>query len=170
MRNLLTRDVIVACTNYSFLALLEISYRTLQPIFLATPVVLGGLGLDPPIIGTIMSSFGVLSGVFSVFFFSRMVDYFGVKRVYLTGMAAAVPCFCLFPIINHLARKSVEDSGLGVGVWVLVGLQVVMAVLTFSCYGTSASKNVNCRLIYLSLLFQVQYTFSSPLLRLAKPR
>ena len=154
-----------------FLALLEISFRTLQPVFLATPIALGGLGLDPPVIGTIMSFSGVLNGVFTVLFFPRMVEYFGVKRVYLMGVTAAVPCFSLFPIVNHLARKSIEGSGgLGVGVWAVVGLQVVMGVLMCSCYGASASKKSNCRFIYLFPSFQVQYTSSSPPLRPTKPR
>ena len=141
-RDLLTRDVIVASANYSFLALIEISFRTLQPIFLATPIALGGLGLDPPVIGTIISFVGILNGTFNIFFFSRMVGHFGVKWVYLMGAAGAVPCFSLFPIINHLARKAVEGGGgLGVGVWIAVGLQEVMAVLMCSCYGTPASKS-----------------------------
>ncbi|KAF9790416.1 member of major facilitator multidrug-resistance DHA1 sub-family [Thelephora terrestris] len=136
LRGLLTRDVLVSAANYAFLALIDISFRALQPVFLSTPVKLGGLGLDPPAIGTVMSSFGVLSGVYTVFFFSRMTDYFGAKGVYLIGMTAAVPCFTLFPIINHLARNSVERSGgLGVEVWIAVGAQVVLSVVLCLSYG-----------------------------------
>jgi MFS family permease len=76
----------------------DISFRTLQPLFLATPIELGGLGLDPPVIGTILSFFGLLQGAFNLFFFSRLVDYFGAKRVYLVAITAAVPCFSLFPV------------------------------------------------------------------------
>jgi hypothetical protein len=130
--------VLVSAANYAVLALIDISFRALQPVFLSTPVKLGGLGLDPPAIGTVMSSFGVLSGVYTVFFFSRMTDYFGAKGVYLIGMTAAVPCFTLFPIINHLARNSVERSGgLGVEVWIAVGAQVVLSVVLCLSYGTS---------------------------------
>ena len=143
LRGLLTRDVVVASANYSFLALVDISFRALQPLFFSTPIALGGLGLDPPAIGTILSFFGILNGVFLVFFFSRMTDYFGVKRVYLMGISASVPCFSLFPVINHLARNSVEGSGeLGAEVWVAVGLQVIMGVLICSCYSTSRFKEV----------------------------
>ena len=142
LRDLLTRDVIVASASYSFPALLDVSFRTLQPIFFATPVALGGLGLDPPVIGKILTFFGVLSGVFAVFYSPRMADCVGVKWVYLVGATAAIPCFSLFPFINQLARNSdVEGSdGLGVEVWVAVGLQVVMAVLICTCYGMSYFK------------------------------
>ena len=144
LRNLLTRDVIVASANYSILGLVDIGFRTLQPVFLSTPVALGGLGLDPPVIGTIMSFLGVLNGVCNVFFFSRMADYFGVRTVYLMGVTASVPCFSLFPIINYLARNSVERSGgLGAEVLAAVGLQVVTAVMTNLCYGASAPKKLN---------------------------
>lgn len=130
------RDVIVSSATYAFLALIEIAYRALQPVFLSTPVELGGLGLDPPVIGTIMSLFGVLSGVSTVFFFSRMTDYLGVKGVYMMGISASVPCFVSFPVIGYLARNSVERSGeLGIEVWVAVGIQVALSVLMAMAYG-----------------------------------
>jgi hypothetical protein len=72
--NLLTRDMIAASANYALLALVDMSHRALQPVFFSTPIALGGLGLDPPVIGTIISFFGILNGVITVFFFSRMID------------------------------------------------------------------------------------------------
>lgn len=161
LRSLLTRDVLVASVNYAFLALVDISYRSLQPLFLSTPIAFGGLGLDPPVIGTVMSFYGILTGAFTVLFFSRLTDYFGVKRVYLTGITASVPCFSLFPIMNHLARNSVERTGgLGVEVWVAVALQVALSVLVSMCFGKHISKN----LIHLCLNpFQARSSFSSPL-------
>lgn len=162
--------MVVASANYSSLALIDISFRALQPVFLSTPIALGGLGLDPPAIGIVMSFFGILNGVVTVFFFSRMTDHFGVKRVYLAGVTAGVPCFALFPIINHLARNSIERSGeLGTEVWVAVGLQVAMAVLICMCYGMPISK----KLWYLGIdpaahPFQPQCLSSSPAPHLTK--
>ena len=112
-------------------------------MFFSTPIALGGLGLDPPVIGTIMSIYGILNGVFIVCFFARLTDYFGAKRVYLMGITASVPSFALFPVINHLARNTIEGGdGSGAVVWAAVGLQVVSAVLFTSCYGTSRFKGV----------------------------
>ena len=60
------------------------------------------------------------------------------------GVAAAVPCFLLFPIINYLARNSIERSGgLGLEVWVAVGLQVTMSVLVCLGYGAFVSKKMS---------------------------
>ena len=92
-------------------------------------------------IGTITSFFGILYRIVTVFFFSQMVDYLGVKEVHLPGITTAVPCFSLYPIINHLARNSIECSGgLGAVVWAAVGLQVTMWVLISLCYGMSVSS------------------------------
>ena len=137
LRGLLTRDVIVASANYAFLALVDMCYRALLPIFLSTPIALGGLELDPPAIGTIISLYGILNCAYNMFIFVRLIDCFGVKQVYLMGITASVPCFSLYPVINYLARNSIEGSGrLGMEVWAAVGLQVIFAVLTCSCYGT----------------------------------
>ena len=136
--------MIVACANFAILALVDMSFRALQPVFFSTPIALGGLGLDPPMIGTVMSFFGILNGLITVFFFSRMTDYLGVKGVYLMGITASMPCFFLFPIINYLARNSMERSGeLGTEVWIAVGLQVIMSVLVALCYGASVSKQLS---------------------------
>ena len=144
LRNLLTRDVIVASASYSLLALVDISFCILLPVFLSTPVGVGGLGLNPPAIGTIMSVSGILNGAFTLFLFSRMTDYLGVKWVYLIGVTAAVPCFTLFPVMNYLARGSIECSGrLGLEIWIMVGLQVFMRMLNVQCYGTCASMKLN---------------------------
>ena len=88
-----------------------------------------------------MSFFGILNGLVSVFFFSRLTDYFGAKRVYLIGTLATVPCFVLFPVITYLVRSSVERSGgLGMEVWVAVGFQLVFPVIFCLGYGTSISE------------------------------
>ena len=88
-----------------------------------------------------------------MFFFPPLTGRFGVKGVYMMGITAGVPCFCLFPIIGHLARNAIEYSGgLGIGVWVAIGLQVVMAVLVSMCYSASASDGLNHRRIQCSHL------------------
>jgi len=108
--------------NYALLALVDMSFRTLQPLLLSTPIAVDGLGLDLPIIETV---YGILNGVFTTFFFSQVTGYFGARWVYVTGTSASVPCFSLLPVINYLARNSIERSGgLGMDVWAAVQLQV----------------------------------------------
>src|SRR5579859_7160235 len=64
-----TRGVLVASLNYSFLSLVDISTRAILPLFFSTPIHLGGLGLDPAMIGAIMSVCGILNGFMQVIFF-----------------------------------------------------------------------------------------------------
>jgi hypothetical protein len=132
--------VLVASANYAFISIVDILFVVLHPLFLATPIELGGLGLDPPLIGTILASFAIVDGMFTLLFFSPLVDYFGVRKAYLIGITCIAPSFVLFPVIGYLARSSTERSGgLGAEVWFVVGVQVVLTVVFFVCYGTPIS-------------------------------
>jgi len=133
LKKLLIRPVIVAAVNYALLAIVDIAFRALQPLFYSTPIELGGLGLDAPRIGVILSFFGILNGFFQVFCFARLNAIFGSKALFITGIAAAVPCFLLFPVANALARQS--HDGLGWACWSVVALQVALSVFVSLCYG-----------------------------------
>jgi hypothetical protein len=141
--SLLTPQVIIAAGNYATLSLVDISFRAIQPLFLSTPIHLGGLGLPPSTIGNLLSIFGVLNGVFQVFFFAQINDRWGSKRVFIAGIVAALPVFASFPVINYLART----QGYSLMVWTAVGFQIVTSVAISISYGavfifiTRASPN-----------------------------
>lgn len=124
LRALLIPRVLIAAGNYATLSLVDIAFRAIQPLFFATPVELGGLGLDPPRIGNILSVYGVLSGLFQVFFFADLHDRFGSKVIYSTAIASGIPVILTFPLINALART----QGLSWMVWSLVGVQLVLSM------------------------------------------
>ncbi|KIM36663.1 hypothetical protein M413DRAFT_286448 [Hebeloma cylindrosporum] len=130
-RALLTRRVIIAAANYASLSLVDISFRAIHPLFLSTPIHLGGLGLPPPTIGTILSIFGILNGVFQVFFFARINDRWGSKRAFCLGIVSGMPMFASFPVINLLARH----HGYSMMVWLVVGFQIVMSIAVCFSYG-----------------------------------
>lgn len=130
-RRLLVPKVIIAGGNYAFLAILDQAFRALQPLFLSTPIALGGLGMEPHEIGKILSVFGILNGVCQIFFFARLNDYLGSKKLFTLGIACGFPLFALFPMINLFA----QEEGMSPFVWALVFLQVVISIgLSFS-YG-----------------------------------
>jgi len=131
LRELLTPHVLVSAANYAFLAIVDIAFRAIQPLFFSTPIELGGLGLPPHRIGLVLSAFGILNGVFQVFFFAKIHDRWGTKNVYITGLAATIPVFASFPLINWLAKT----QGLSPTVWAMVGIQVVISVLISLSYG-----------------------------------
>ncbi|KAF9525662.1 major facilitator superfamily multidrug-resistance, DHA1 sub-family [Crepidotus variabilis] len=131
LRLLLTPEVVIAAANYASLSLVDIAFRAVHPLFLSTPIELGGLGLPPPTIGKILSFFGVMNGMFQVFFFAKIHDRWGSKRVFLAGVVSAIPAFILFPIINMLARS----QGYSLAVWAAVLTQVTVAIALSSSYG-----------------------------------
>ncbi|KAG6836905.1 hypothetical protein H0H93_001492 [Arthromyces matolae] len=121
---LLTPRVIIAAGNYAVLSLVDIALRAIHPLFFATPVALGGLGLSPPVIGKILSVFGLCNGAFQVFFFARIHERFGSKKTFIGGLATAFPCFLLFPVVNSLAKA----QGMTLFVWVLVIFQILISI------------------------------------------
>ncbi|KAF7424586.1 hypothetical protein PC9H_009894 [Pleurotus ostreatus] len=129
--SLLTRRVVVASANYACLSLVDIAFRAIQPLFYSTPVEMGGLGLPPQIIGNILSVFGILNGVIQVFFFAYINDRWGSKRVFLVGLASAIPLFLSFPLLNVLARS----QGTSLLVWAVVGMQITISVFMSMSYG-----------------------------------
>jgi len=135
---LMTRRVLLAVFNYATLALLDIAYRAIQPLFFSTPIDNGGLGLDPPSIGKILASFGALNGIVQVTCFVRAHSLWGTKKLFVGGLCCAIPMFALFPMMNALARV----YGVGPIVYSVVALQIVFALGLTSCYG--------CIFIYIS--------------------
>ena len=136
MQKLLVRPVIIAGGNYAMLSLVDIAHRAVQPLFLSTPIALGGLGLGPPEIGQILALFGLLNGLTQVFFFASIHDYLGPKKTFIIGIVSAFPLFGSFPLISWLAKT----QGLGVWVWIGVVLQIVMSIFLSFSYGERAGR------------------------------
>lgn len=121
----------IAASNYAFLSLVDIAFRAIQPLFLSTPIDLGGLGLPPAKIGNILSIYGVFNGIFQVFFFARIHDRWGSRRVFMAGIALAIPMFAAYPVINTMARA----QGLTNLVWAVVAFQTLISISLSLCYG-----------------------------------
>ncbi|PCH42368.1 MFS general substrate transporter [Wolfiporia cocos MD-104 SS10] len=132
LRSLMVWPVLLSVANYGCLALLDIAYRAIQPLFYSTPIALGGLGLSPARIGAVLGAFGLMNGVFQAMFFARVVRRFGPKAVFMTGMAVFIPLYVLFPVINALARSAGMITPL---VWAIVFLQLGISVIMDMSYG-----------------------------------
>ena len=132
LKSLLTYEVVIASANYATLALVEISFRAVHPVFLSTPIEIGGLGLAPPTIGKLLSALGLLNGIFQVCFFARIQDRWGSKRVFIGGLMPSTLAFALFPVINTLARR----QGYSPLVWIAVGVQLLLFMVLNCSFGT----------------------------------
>lgn len=148
LRSLLTPQVVIAAANYASLALVDIAFRAIQPLFLSTPIHLGGLGLSPPTIGKLLSIYGILNGAAQIFFFAQIHDRYGSKKVFMIGLATALPSFAMFPVINLLARH----GGYSVTVWVAVVVQIFISIAVNFSYGAYAAQSYStCHSCYLLL-------------------
>jgi len=130
---LLTPRVLVVIINYSLLAIVDISFYVLQPLFLSTPITQGGLGMSPSIVGTCIAGFGIGNGLVTVFFFTPLIKRVGAQRLATISVASYFGTFALFPIMNMLAR---HHGGLSSSVWLAFMMQLSLATLSPIAYGT----------------------------------
>ncbi|KDQ29700.1 hypothetical protein PLEOSDRAFT_1112409 [Pleurotus ostreatus PC15] len=143
MKALLHSRVLLPVFNYVVLAFLEIGLLALQPLFYSMPFELGGLALRPQTIGYILGAFGATNGVFQFFFFPSIVGRFTPKPVFIAGIVLFIPIFCLFPVMNTLARSGAP----AIYVWIVLVIQLGMCVvmdMSYSCifmFITAAAPN-----------------------------
>ncbi|KIJ65124.1 hypothetical protein HYDPIDRAFT_111019 [Hydnomerulius pinastri MD-312] len=133
LRGVLVPRVILASSSYAAIALVDIAFRTVQPVYYATPVSMGGLGLDTPTIGTILAVLGMGIGVCQIFFFPRLYYLMGPRNLYMFCVFTYLPMIALFPILNSMAR----EQGLSSSVWVCICLQVATTILASFAYGVT---------------------------------
>ncbi|KAG2116925.1 major facilitator superfamily domain-containing protein [Suillus cothurnatus] len=131
IRALFVRPVLIATGSYAAVALVDIAFRTVQPVFYATPISLGGLGLDTPTIGTILAVQGIVNGVMQPLVFATLHDIMGAKNLWLFAVMCALPMIGAFPALNTLARF----SGVVQSIWYLVGLQLLLTSFMNFAYG-----------------------------------
>ncbi|KAG2146251.1 major facilitator superfamily domain-containing protein [Suillus clintonianus] len=130
LRAVLTPRVRAAAASYCTLTLFYIAVFSILPLFYATPIELGGLSLDPPRIGAILAASSFSHGAVQLLFFSRLHDRFGPGALNIAGVSSGIPIVMLFPVINALARA----HGLGLMVWLLVGVQLGLMAILAMCY------------------------------------
>lgn len=121
---LMTWTVLVAALNYAVVAFLDISLRSIQPLFFSTSINEGGLGMEPHHIGRIISLGGLANGIALVFFFPRLDKWLGTKKLLLLSIIAILPSFALLPIINVLARFGASP----VLIYLILCLQIFLSI------------------------------------------
>ncbi|KAG2057774.1 MFS general substrate transporter [Suillus hirtellus] len=133
LRSLLTPSVVIPMANYAMVALLDVSFRVLMPLFFSTPTYLGGLGFDPAVIGSWLALFGIIDGAFQGLFFARIVDWIGPKRLFCVSVSCYAPLMAMFPIMSWIvhARGEVDYA-----ITFALLFHLVMIVIWHTTYGT----------------------------------
>lgn len=130
LTSLLTYDVVVTSGNYASVALIDIAFRSLLPVFLSTPIPLGGLGLTPPTIGKILFLMGCLNGM-QPFYFAQVNNRWGTRNIFMLGVTSTLPAIALFPIVSSLTRH----FGHSLVVWLVLALQISFFSFLNLCFG-----------------------------------
>ncbi|KAJ7672189.1 major facilitator superfamily domain-containing protein [Mycena polygramma] len=106
VRDLLTRPILIALTNHGLLCLCHMANEALIPLFFATPMSLGGLGLNPHDIGLILGIFGICNALVQAFFGGRVIRRFGPCRVFTAAFCALASQFAMYPVVSFLAHRA----------------------------------------------------------------
>lgn len=131
LSKLLNAPRVLRIANYGVLAILEIAFYSLQPLFYSTPIEYGGLGFTPMKIGLWMACFGVFNGLFQAFYFAPLIDRLGPKKLLRIGHFCFFPIFILFPIVNWIARQ----WGIIWLVWVVLTCHLAFAIVMDMSFG-----------------------------------
>ena len=129
---LLVRPLLMTFSSYAFLCFIDMSYSVLLPLICFTPISLGGLGMSPYQIGTMMGSVGFVNAVFQVTMRGYWVRKFGARKTFITAFSLYLFSFSLYPIAIFLAHRKV---GMGTNVGLIVLSQLVSKLSTSTCYG-----------------------------------
>ncbi|KAF9237647.1 MFS general substrate transporter [Melanogaster broomeanus] len=120
-----TYSVMIPIANYGMLALVEIGFLVLLPLFYSAPIEIGGLGLSPYVIGKFFAAFGVVSGVVQALFVARIIDRIGAKNLFCCAVLFFYPLTALFPIMSTVVAA---QGKVGPIIWTLVVLQLIFMV------------------------------------------
>lgn len=105
------------------------------PLVYTASIQLGGLGLDPTLMGICMAVWGILRGVFQLTSFHRILNFLGLRRTFIVLLSGLVPSFLLFPINGTRAQTTGTDAVL----FALVLLQLICSVGASMAYSTYLS-------------------------------
>lgn len=126
LRDLLVPSIIYPVACYAVLGYLDISLKSLLPLFFSTPIRYGGLGLSPSSIGLWLGLLGFADGIFQLLFLAKLVDRMGPKRLFCTTILWYIPLMLLFPLMSWIVQtRGVVDA------WIYACLVAQLALIVF---------------------------------------
>ncbi|KAJ7433742.1 major facilitator superfamily domain-containing protein [Mycena latifolia] len=111
VRDLLVRPVLISLANHGLLAGCHMCNEALLPLFYATPISLGGLGLKPQDIGLILGIAGLCNALVQTFVGARVIRRYGARCAFTAGFVALAVQFAMYPLVGALARRAGRVDG-----------------------------------------------------------
>ena len=132
-----TYSVMIPIVNYATLALVEIGFVALLPLFYATPIEIGGLDLPPPVIGTCMAIWGLFNVLFQGLFVRKLIDLFSERKIFCIAVLAYIPLIITFPIMSLVVQSQRQ---VGPVIWLLMVFQLFCALIGDTAYCMSTTS------------------------------
>lgn len=121
-------------------------FSYLQPLVLATPIALGGLGLDAPTIGLILGFNGIIVGVVQVMFFAPLHRRLGTKTAFMAALAAYFGVYLSWPLMSFLAQRA---GKIDASVVLILALQQLISAFSGLGVGESRTSSIAYFFAYL---------------------
>lgn len=134
MSKILNRNLVLAIGNYCAVAFLSMGLTVLMPLMWSTSILIGGLGMSPYQIGTILSVWGAINVVLQVLLLGPALRRFGERPVFIAAMLSAFCGTCVFAFESLVARLSGRVNG---AVWILLCVQLSFSLMISPAFGRS---------------------------------
>ena len=134
IKSILVRPVVVALVNQFCLNYVDMCHFAIIVLFYSTPIHLGGLGLNPSKIGTIMGVYGCCNGLIQLKFLGPTIRRFGAKNVFSVCYSSLLVVFLMYPIMTYFAKRAGRVDGY---VATFMVIQQACNILITMAYGMS---------------------------------
>lgn len=133
-KDIFTRDTVLLLVTYLIFQLSNISYNSLYPIFASAPPP-SGRDLSPEEIGLSLAFAGVVTILFQVGAFGRLLDKIGNRAMYRAGLAGFVAAFLMMPWVGYKSGADGEDGTSIDKIWLWIELGSVLLIKTVAAVG-----------------------------------
>ncbi|KAJ3783920.1 major facilitator superfamily domain-containing protein [Lentinula aff. detonsa] len=130
---LLTGDLWIVLLNYSLLSFTDMSYFVLIPLVYSSSISIGGLGLSPYQVGSILGIFAFLNGFWNLFVLTKILKKLGPRKMYIISYSSFLVIFPLLWILRDVAHLA---GGVNVLVWILLVCQLLAAAFINTAYNS----------------------------------
>ncbi|KAF8574984.1 MFS general substrate transporter [Ramaria rubella] len=133
LREVLTPGVRIAIINYGTYSLVSGLYLSVQPLFLSTPIGLGGIGLPTPIIGLFLGGTGLLGGLLQAICFAPLQRRVPLRTLYMIGLASFYGTYLSWPLMVFFTTRSGKVDAATISLLALQQVCTAIAALGFGC-------------------------------------
>jgi len=133
LRDLFVRPVLISLLNHGFLCFCQMAYEVLVPLVYATPIEMGGLGLNPLHIGRIMGGIGLFNVFTQIFLSAKVIRRFGPRAIFIAAFCCLSCSFLAYPLLNLFARRAGRVDAAVIAVMLFQMSSSFVIFPTFAC-------------------------------------